>query len=282
MLSQQSAGPRQDNIPKKTYIYVIGQHPNNILRFDLPIKIGYSDHLDDRIIKFGAEQWCIKPKFLRIFECDKEHSRPDKVFHKVFHELIEHSDIEMLDKKKELFKVDNLKIIDKVMEFFSYLKSGSRYYTDPQEIEELIKRDDIVKDIVNNLVDDVISENVDIVSKNLIIIEERSNIQSDEISDDIIKIIKEYFDKGCINKSKNNIKPISDNQRRLLTKRFSKLENLIKIRIKIKDFIKSDNSKKRQIFKDIHKDKELIKCNVNKSDISYINSLLNYIDMGFN
>ena len=178
-----------NNIPI-TYIYVIAQHPNNIIRFDiLPIKIGYSDRLDDRIIKFKGEQWCTNPKYVRIFECEKKHGKPDKVFHKMFNELYPDNLIEMIDKNKELFKVNNLDIVDKVFNEISESNPKSKYYTDFDEIEELVNRESIIKDIVKNLVDDVISENPYIVSDN----SGNLDTQSIDMSGDINEIIKQFI-----------------------------------------------------------------------------------------
>lgn len=193
-----------NNIEESTYIYVIGQHPNNILRFDLPIKIGYSETLDNRLNKFDGEQFCIKPKIIRIFECiKKKHNKPDHVYHKIFNELIQDSDIEMIDIKKELFKVDNLEMVDKVMTFFSDINPKNRYYKDPNEIQELVERKSIINEVINNLVNCVISENEDVVSDN----SDNTEVQSigipDNINDLLINLVKTAYNP---NENKQSLK----------------------------------------------------------------------------
>ena len=213
------------NTTNVTYVYVIAQHPNNIIRFDiLPIKIGYSERLDDRINKFDGEQWCTKPKYVRILEFEKKHKKPDKVFHKMFHELIEDSRIEMIDKNRELFKVDNLDIIDEVMTFLSEINPKSKYYKDPDDIEELVYRDSIIKDIVKNLVNDVISENEDIGSDN----SDNLDMQLIDIPDNTYEIIKNFVTHGSIVKWVIPQKPKPDQHDEYYKKKYiSIIENHI-------------------------------------------------------
>ena len=248
----------------KTYIYFAVQHPNNILSFRLPIKIGYTDHLKDRIKKFKGEQWCINPQYLRIIECEKKHTHPDKVFHTLFNQLL-YNHVDMVDKHKELFWVDNFDIIDETICLFEKLNHDIKYHTNPSEIDNLVNGIDdetLCSNVMNDIINTIISK-----SDNEIICE--NNYNEDKDIDFMIVLISKAISNNTPkgnNNGKNYLSPV--HSKRIIShitdfKIFRSLiesDNKLEIKLYLEEFLeKLKKCKSNGIFSSNHPS-TIIKC----------------------
>ena len=175
-----------------TYVYVIAQFDNDELLFSENFKIGKADNLKQRFNQeYKKNTMCINPKYIRVIEKYKKHHVPDKPLLSFLDEYWEPL-IVRKSKLRELCSFKGQEALDLFDDLVKLMPGIIKYYKDPDEIHELVERDSIIKDVVNNLVNNVISENFDIVSEN------SDTIQSIDIPDNIydllIKLVKTAYD----------------------------------------------------------------------------------------
>lgn len=156
------------DIEDKTYIYLLGQFDDNgELMFSESFKIGKADDLKQRFNQeYKNNTGYIHPRYIRVIEISKKiHNVPDKPIHALL--LLCNPLIKRKSKHRELFAFDGPEALEYFDNKLCDLPAIIKYYADPQEIQELVERESIIKDVVNNLVSDVISENVDVTSNDI-------------------------------------------------------------------------------------------------------------------
>ena len=184
------------DIEDKTYIYLLGQYDDNCeLMYSESFKIGKANDLKQRFKQeYKNNTGYINPRYIRVIEISKRiHNVPDKPIHAFL--LLSDPIIKRKSKHRELFAFDGSKALDLFDEKLCDLPSIIKYYKDPIEIQELVERESIIKDVVNNLVNDVISENREVVSDN-----SNKDVISLEIYDDVKEIIKSLVKHCAYNK----------------------------------------------------------------------------------
>ena len=180
------------DIEDKTYIYVLGQFDNGVLMFSESFKIGKADDLKQRFQAYKNNPMCINPKYIRVIEKYKKHHVPDKPLLSFLDEFYEPL-IVRKSKLRELCSFKGQEALDLFDDIIKRMPGIIKYYTDPLEIQELVERESIIKEVMNDIIKNVISENEDIVSVN-------TDVTSLEISDNVIERIKSLVNLGAYNK----------------------------------------------------------------------------------
>lgn len=171
-----------NDIEDNTYIYVLGQFDDNgKLMFNKSFKIGKADNLKQRFNQeYKNNTGYFDPRYIRVIEVSKSiHNVPDKPLHALL--LFCEPLIIRESKYRELFAFDGPEALEYFDNKLYDLPAIIKYYTDPQEIEELVERESIIKDYLNNLVNDVISENVDVTPNNIDLLKNTSDTKLENI-----------------------------------------------------------------------------------------------------